>query len=190
MSDITASERRLIAALDRIDYSIDVSRARQAEAGPDHDGAPHGMRDDDALEAGLEAARLENERLNTDMARLHDRQAEAIAAAHAQLAEASARLTGAGREAARLAAANDDLTAANRALIAAQSGEGEAAAAVRLALEAEIESLRAARAAEIAQMDDVLTALEKLLGTPLRAASASARPADRPEPSLFGPEEA
>lgn len=184
MSDINASERRLIAALDRIDYSIDVSRARRVEAAQLLESAQAAALADDGLQARLSEAQLENESLSADMARLHQRQAEAIEAAQAQLAEANARLTGAGREAARLAAANEDLAAANRALVASAAGEGDAVAAVRRALEAEIESLRAARAAEIAQMEDVLTALEKLLGTSLKKA--------KPEGGtpLSGPEEA
>ncbi|WP_195759802.1 hypothetical protein [Paracoccus sp. S-4012] len=108
MSDLSASERRLLAALDRIDRSIDLIRAREAEApAPAAEGAS---------------------------------------------------------EAARLAAANDELIAANRALMAALDGQGGGEDASRRALEAEIEALKAARAAEIAQLGDVLGALEALTG--------------------------
>ena len=70
-----------------------------------------------------------------------------------------------GAEAARLAAANDALIAANRELIAAGDSP-DRIDAVRKALDAEIEALQAARAAEIAQMGEILAALETMLGVP------------------------
>ena len=66
-------------------------------------------------------------------------------------------------QAALLAAANDDLAAANRALIQAAAGEGDVIETVTVALEAEIEALRAARAAEAAQLGALMAEVERLL---------------------------
>ena len=154
MSDIAASERRLAAALDRIDYILENAPARPepSEAGS--------VADDSVLRSRLEDARAENARLAAELQVLRDKQGQTLDQA---LSDTRDRLTGAARETARLAAANDELAAANRALIAAQGSQDGGTAATQSAYEAEIESLRAARAAEIAQMGDLMAELERLL---------------------------
>ncbi|MCQ0969789.1 hypothetical protein MLD63_05020 [Paracoccus sp. TK19116] len=165
MSDIAASERRLAAALDRIDYVLENAPLRSEDPAVS-------TAEDSALQAQLAEARSENARLAADLQALHDAQGQAM---EQSLSDAGDRLTGAGREAARLAAANEELAAANRALIAAQGGD--AATATQAALNAEIESLRAARAAEIAQMGDIMAELERLLGSGEPGSPRSAEPA-------------
>ncbi|KGJ06330.1 hypothetical protein SAMN04487972_101233 [Paracoccus halophilus] len=155
--DLNASEKRLIAALDRIDHFLD----RAAAA-----GAP-------AAEQ-LQQSGDENRRLTDELAQLRTRQGET----HERLQEA-------GREAARLVAANEALAEANRALIA---GTGAPADAARRALEAEIESLRAAHAAEEGQMQDILAALDRMLGTPAPAPVTAV--ADKDEDAVVEPETA
>lgn len=135
MSDISVSERRLSAALDRIDQYLD-------RGGAVAGGTSAG------LQAELDAA--------------HER----IAALTAQVSQ---NPTGdndgqdMADHAARLAAANDELAAANRTLIQAAAGNGDRIEAVSVALEAEIEALRAARAAESAQLGALLAEVERLL---------------------------
>lgn len=125
MSDISVSERRLSAALDRIDQFLD-------RGGPVHAGHGPDLRED--LAAAQAQIRMLTDRLGRqDMA----------------------------EQAARLAAANDDLIAANRALI--EEAGGDMAEAVSRALEAEIEALRAARAAEAAQLGALMAEVERLL---------------------------
>lgn len=145
--DLNASEKRLIAALDRIDAFIDRAPEPRPDLAPDAGS-------DDAL-------RAENLRLSQELAVLHERQAELLASYESRLADANERLNVAGDEAARLAAANDALIAANRDLTAA---ENPGADQHRAALEAEIKALRAARAAEIGQMDDIIGTLDRMLG--------------------------
>lgn len=151
MNDIAKCEQRLSLALARIDQGIDrlQEAMRQEAAIPDPPADPQADADrgsDDPAKVG------------EGIADLHRRQ-------QAALDNARARLADAGAEAARLAAANDQLVAANRALIEAQGVEARSSAA-HDALEAEIEALQAARASEIAQMGDILTALEAMLGIP------------------------
>lgn len=145
--DLNASEKRLAAALDRIDRLID--RATQA--------APTDAADD----SRLQDSRAENQRLSQELAALHEQQAATLASCEARLAEAHGRLVAAGQEAARLSAANEELARANRALIeAAGLPQDEAGQA----LQAELESLRATRAAEIAQMGDIIDTLDRMAG--------------------------
>ena len=179
--DLTASEKRLIAALDRIDHFID--RATMARAiAPAPVAAEGGLAE---IEARLHAAQGENQRLSGELVLLHERQAALLANCETRLSDANERLSGAGLEAARLAAANEVLAEANRALIAAS---GLPADETRLALEAEIESLRAARAAEIAQMGDLLEALDRMIDTPApEQPEAGARPAPDMRASVAAP---
>lgn len=169
MSDLSTSERRLIVALDRLDYTVeqagrDLTRLR---ARPATRVAPM------AAAPPAPSLQAENRQLSDDVVALHDRQAATLEAMRERLEETLERLAGAGEHMARLAAANDGLSAANRDLIAAADGKAPAGDAardtVRAALEAEIESLRAARAAEIAQMGEILDALDRMLGTPAPA---------------------
>lgn len=143
MTDISVSERRLSAALDRIDQLLEAGLSRRA-TGPDQDAA-----------ARLDQALAENAQLK------HALEAQPLADGSPD--EAARRLAAATEQAVRLAAANDDLAAANRLLIEAASGDSDRVEAVSIALEAEIEALRAARAAEIAQLGDIMQELERLL---------------------------
>lgn len=153
MSEIAASERRLSAALDRIDQILETGRPRSAPA----DGA-----DDPGLRDALEAAQSENTRLKAEIAELRNGNG---APAEPAPGDGEDRLVEASEQAARLAAANDELAASNRALIetAAAQADGDSVTAIREALEAEIEALRAARAAEISNLGDIIIELERLL---------------------------
>ncbi|WP_208021200.1 hypothetical protein [Paracoccus alkanivorans] len=149
MSEITASERRLSAALDRIDQLLETGRFRSAQ--------PLAAGDPD-LRAALEATQAENARLRAEIAELR-KSPDAVASD-----DPGDRLFEAGEQAARLAAANDELAAANRVLIeTAAQADGDSVTAIREALEAEIEALRAARAAEISNLGDIIIELERLL---------------------------
>lgn len=143
MTDISVSERRLSAALDRIGQLLD----RGAATAPDAAMVPR---------ADLDRAHERIAHLTEQLARRGDEGEDADLAA----------------QAARLAAANDDLAAANRALILAASGDGDRVGAITVALEAEIEALRAARAAEAAQLGSLLAEVERLLAENEASAAA------------------
>lgn len=151
MSDIAASERRLSAALDRIDQLLETGVRPTAAAGEDQT-------------AKLNELRFENNRLKQELAALRE---AGSAQDPAPLADARARLATVEAEAARLVRANDELIAANRDLIAAAAGDasgGGSGDAIREALEAEISALRAARGAEIARLADIMAELDRALG--------------------------
>lgn|GEM_PF-1254111 len=164
-NDLNASEKRLIAALDRLDGFIDRMAATGAGAGP----APEGD------------IRQDNRDISDDLSALVDEQAEQLAELEARLVATDERLNVAGDEIARLAAANEALASANRELIASQPDSP--ADEVRRALQAEIDSLRAARVAEAGQMAEIADTLDRMLGEapPRQQAEApAAEPAGAP----------
>lgn len=175
MSDISANERRLIAALDRLDHAVErggqrLARLAAAAAGRAAESAP-------AQPAAAQAAAgpsLADQPASAELAALHDRQNATLEAMRTRLAEAHERLAASGEQAARLAAANEALAAANRQLIeAAEDWAGQGAGATQAALQAELEALRAARAAEIAQMGEIMDALDRMLGVDTTARRGS-----------------
>ena len=148
MSEISASERRLGAALERIDQMLE---ARSGRGGAEAELRAELARER-ARSAALEAQLAEAPAPQDD----HDHEGE--------LADLRARLDTAADNAARLAAANERLAAANRDLIDADATGGISDDEMREALESELEALRAARAAEMAQMSEIMAELERLLG--------------------------
>ena len=167
MSDISASERRLSAALDRLDQLLDTQPAAVPAAASGEDPAQIA-----ALTLQLEQLQAENDQL---------RQAPAVEAPAVQpdqdQDDLRRQLDEATQRNAEMAVANDQLAEANRNLIEAQETGGIGADEVRDALEAEVKALRAARQAEIAQMGEIMAELERLLG------DAQADDQQNPEPA-------
>lgn len=149
MSDIKASERRLAAALDRIDYLLETAAPRQGGAS----GA------DPALQARLDQALADNDRLQAALEAMRP----PLQSGDDLAATGDDRLIDLADHAARLSQANEELVAANRGLIEALAGQTDEVEAVAVALEAEIEALRAARAAEIAQIAEIMAELQRML---------------------------
>ena len=171
MSDISASERRLSAALDRLDQLLDTQPAAVPAAAPGEDPAQIA-----ALTRQLEQLQAENDQL---------RQAASVEAPVVQQDQDQdqdqddlrRQLDEATQRNAEMAVANDQLAEANRNLIEAQETGGIGADEIRDALEAEVKALRAARQAEIAQMGEIMAELERLLG------DAQADDQQNPEPA-------
>ncbi|MDO5646829.1 hypothetical protein [Paracoccus sp. (in: a-proteobacteria)] len=145
MTDIFASERRLSAALDRIDQLLEQAPQPHPTTGAD----PQVV---EQLTRQLDMAEAENNRM---AAMLADMQATDDGDLRARLAEAV-------ELAAQLSSANEDLMTANRDLTDAQGSASDDD--VRAAMQAEINALRAARAAEMSRMGDIMVELERLLG--------------------------
>lgn len=169
MGDLTDSENRLIAALDRIDYTIEraAERLRLAETAGASAPEPAGIAPAEAdldLLPQLDQLRTENAHLT-----------EALAAATARLELLNERLTQQGHEAARLVSTNEALSNANRNLLSRADSGGANPDEARLALEAELEALRQARAAEIAQFSEVLDTLDAILAESGRPANGRAK---------------
>lgn len=151
MSQVEELERRITAALDRIDRGVD-----RLGTGSDADRIAQ-------LHAELEDEKLAAAQLEERVKALHEKQDARIAELEAETgaqSEALARLDG---ELQRLRAVNDQLRASNSALREAnERGVGEPHL-INKAMLAELEGLRAARAADVAESAAILGALDKLL---------------------------
>ncbi|MDS9467599.1 hypothetical protein RGQ15_08430 [Paracoccus sp. MBLB3053] len=156
--DLNASEKRLIAALDRIDSFIDrTAGLRLSKDAP----APE---DDEDTAAQLQEARAQNQRLADELDALRASHSSAVAGFEARLGVMNDRLAETEQRAVELAAANEALSTANRALISAHPENG--ADQARSALEAEIESLRASRMAEMGKLGEIIDSLDQMFNDP------------------------
>lgn len=164
MSDIAEYERRISYALERIGRGVELLAARPPAA------PPQALSTDPAIEAAeltllrdaLAAERQANAQLSERVHAIREKQETTLATLERKLAQTARSLEAAQAEAARLQRANADLAAANRALLEAAGGVEPHL--VNRALQAELEGLRAARAAELAELNDILGTLEPILG--------------------------
>ncbi|SFR51394.1 hypothetical protein [Litoreibacter janthinus] len=146
MTDVTELEQRIITALDRIAYSAD--QIASAPAAPDADLVEELEieRDTNArlVEAGQQSlARME--RLETRVARLTD------------------RLEFLDAENKRLQAVMGALRETNKQLRTANAEHQGADTAINTALETENAALHAARAADLAEMEEILSDIAPLV---------------------------
>ncbi|MEL7082079.1 MAG: hypothetical protein AAGK82_11780 [Pseudomonadota bacterium] len=143
MSDIEDHEKRLTAALERISSGLDKL---------DADGSGEAA----ALKTELDEEKLANAQLQERLKTLTARQAAADEAAADKATQLDLELQ-------RLRQANSELRASNTALREANAkGVGEPHL-INKAMLAELEALRAARAAEIAEAESIIGALTPLL---------------------------
>ncbi|WP_322866146.1 hypothetical protein U5922_008050 [Aquicoccus sp. G2-2] len=153
MSQIEELERRMTAALDRIAAGVE---AFDAGGGTDPEELTR-------AKADLEDEKLATAQLEERIRALHEKQATKIAELAAQgagQAQAVARLDS---ELQRLRAANEQLRQSNAALREAnEQGVGEPHL-INKAMLAELEGLRAARAADVAETAAILDALGPLV---------------------------
>jgi uncharacterized protein involved in exopolysaccharide biosynthesis len=162
MSDLENLQQRLVSAMDRI----------SAGAASMPEGSGEGA-NTASLEQALEEERLTNAQLEERLRALKAKHDDDLAALRAELerpaapaaegeqAEALARLD---MELQRLRAANDQLRHANAALREAnQAGVGEPHL-INKAMLAELEGMRATRAADVAEVQAILATLDPLLG--------------------------
>lgn len=150
MSDIDALQGRLTAAMDRI-----AAAANGLEAA--------GADDTAALQAALEDEKLANAQLTERVRKLSEKHDSAIAEAKAAAQAAEARTAALDLELQRLRQSNEQLRQSNEDLRAAnEEGVGEPHL-INKAMLTELEALRAARAADIAEASSIIGALTPLL---------------------------
>lgn len=150
MSDITDLEKRINAALDRIAKGIE-TRGSAVDA----DAAAK----QESLLEELEIERATNERLITG----REKYAGQIERLETRMARLNERLNEIGAENERLQSVIAALRDNNDALRAANAEHRDGSDDAVKALEAEVSQLRAARAADLAEIDDVLSELQPLL---------------------------
>ena len=151
MSDIEELQRRITAAIDQIAFGLDKLGA-VASAGPDPDTL-----------AQLEDERTANAQLQERVRGLRVKHDTEISTLRAQVEEGDARMAQLDIELQRVRRANAQLTDACAALRDANAeGVGEPHL-INKAMLAELEALRAARAADVAEAAVILASLEPLV---------------------------
>ena len=151
MSDIEELQRRITAAMDQVAYGLDKLSAA-APAGPDPDTL-----------AQLEEERPANAQLQERVRGLRSKSEAEIAALRAKVEDGEARMTQLDIELQRVRRANAQLSTACAALRDANAeGVGDAHL-INKAMLAELEALRAARAADVAEASVILASLQPLI---------------------------
>ncbi|KPP84793.1 MAG: hypothetical protein HLUCCA08_12250 [Rhodobacteraceae bacterium HLUCCA08] len=160
MSELSELERRIAAGLDRIRAGLDGLQAPQMAA-PAPDGP--GDADIEALQRQLDEERTANAQLEERVRALKDRQDGRLADLERQVEQARGRATRMDRELQRLRQVNAELRDINSQLRDAVAREVSEPHLVNKAMLAELEALRAARAADVAELDQVMGELTGLL---------------------------
>lgn len=147
MSDIEELNSRIMAAMDRVAQGID-----KLDAG----GAAE-------LKQALEEEKQVNAQLTERVRVLGERQEQAIEALETRASEATARVSALDEEMQKLRQANSRLTKICHALREAnEEGVGEPHL-INKSMMVELESIRAMRGAEMAEADEIISALTPLL---------------------------
>ncbi len=150
MTNIDELQRRITAAMDRVAQGL--GKLDTATAGPDPE-----------LAQALEDERTANAQLTERVRTLRTRKENETATLRTQVEDGEARMAQLDIELQRVRRANAQLSDACAALRAAnQEGVGEPHL-INKAMLAELEGLRAARAADVAEASAILTALTPLL---------------------------
>ncbi len=154
MSDISELERRITAALDRAAQAMD----RLGVASGASDGA-----DAAALADELEAERVANAQLEERVRAIKEKQETMVAGLEAQVSRLRAHVESRDGDLSRMKAVGEELRRSNGALREANASALPDAALVNASLAAELDAVQSARAADRAEMDDILATLDPVL---------------------------
>lgn len=160
MSDISDFETRISAALDRIRKA-----AERGAAMPDAPAAPQtkDTTDLEALRSQLDEERAANAQLEERVKLLKQRQDGKLSELEASVEANRKRAAGMDRELQRLRQVNADLRDINEQLRKAVEAGVSEPHLVNKAMMAELEALRATRAADAAEMDAILGELRPII---------------------------
>ncbi len=150
MSNIEDLQARITAALERLAKGVD-----RLDPGSGGDVA--------ALEAQLEEERVASAQLQERLRALKEKQAAELKAAEAQTQETRARIDALDVELQRLRKSNTALREANAALREANEAGVADPGLINKSMLAELEAMRAARSADVAEASAILSALAPLL---------------------------
>lgn len=165
MSDIEELQRRITAAMDRVAVGLDGL------------GTDTGA-DTTELEQALEDEKTVNAQLSERIRALTQRQDADLAAANAQADIVTGRLTEMDTELQRLRSANNALRQSNEDLRQAnEAGVGDAHL-INKAMMAELEGLRATRAADVSEMNTIIDTLTPLIQTENQTPSEPQTPSE------------
>ncbi|GGH60307.1 hypothetical protein GVY41_16840 [Frigidibacter albus] len=161
MSDITEYERRIAAALERIGHGVE-ALAQPVAVAPEP--APAGDAGEViALREALESERAANAQLVERVRAIKEKQDSTIGALERRVAKLTAQLETGGLDAAKLRRANTQLSDASQALREAMAAALPEPHLINKAMLAELEALRALRASDAAEMEEILAELKPFL---------------------------
>ena len=152
MSELEELQRRIVGALDRAGQALD----RLTTAAPD-------TGDSAALQAELEAERMANAQLEERVRAIKEKQETHVAGLEAEVAKLREALAARDGEVQRMRSVNDELRASNRALREANAQGLAEPHLVNSSMMSELEALRERRAADRAEIDEILSTLEPAL---------------------------
>jgi len=159
MSDTTQAEARITAALERIKQGLEaLPQAAPAASAPEADGP-----DVSALQAKLDEERTANAQLEERVKVLKERQDGKLAELEAAVETGRARSARMDRELQRLRQVNAELRDNNSQLREALTKGVSEPHLVNKAMLAELDALRATRAADAAEMDAILEELTPII---------------------------
>ena len=153
MSEITELERRITDALARIDAGVDSLG---------QGGAGESTGDTAALQEALEAEKAANAQLEERVAAIKDKQETLIKDLEKQISDLTATVARQEEDAKTLIALNNELREATEAQQATPGAKD--AELVNKALQTELEALRTARKADLAELETIMTELKPLIG--------------------------
>lgn len=160
MDDLSELERRITLALERIGQGLGALKA----GGHEIEAPAANSAEADALRQALDDERTANAQLTERVRAIKDKQESVVAALERTVARLTEQLDTQGRELQRQRRLNGQLTDTNRALSqAAEQGLSEPHL-LNKAMMTELEALRIQRAAEMAEMDEILNELKPLIG--------------------------
>ena len=152
MSDIAELERRITAALDRAGTAMERLSAATGDSG-----------DVEAMKAELEAERVANAQLEERVRAIKEKQETMVAGLEAEVIRLKDSVRTRDKEMRRVQAVNAELRASNAALREANAQGLADAELVNEAMGSELDELRAQRAVERAEIDEVLATLDPIL---------------------------
>ena len=152
MSDISEFERRITAALDRAQQALE---QLSADAGDGGDTA--------GLTAELEAERVANQQLEERVRAIKDKQETMVAQLEEDVSRLKDALKTRDEEVQAMRGVNENLRASNTALRDANAQGLAEPGLVNASMVTELDSLRAARAADRAEMEENLATLTPTL---------------------------
>ncbi|NNE87556.1 MAG: hypothetical protein HKN27_05725 [Silicimonas sp.] len=150
MSDISDLERRITSALDRATKALEQLSVASEESGPD-------------LSAELEAERVANRQLEERVRAIKEKQENTVTALEREVADLKDALATRDADVQQMRAVNASLRETNTALRDANAKGLPEPKLIDQSMSSELESLRAARAAQQAEIEEILATLEPVL---------------------------
>ncbi len=165
MNDFAGLEQRINLALERIGAGLDAldagALAPVAGAGGSDGAADERLAE---LQEALESERTTNAQLTERVRAIREKQETMVGALEKKVAHLTEQVDTLTQDLQLMKKVNDELADANHALRTA-AAEGIAdPELLNAAMLTELQALRAARAADVAEMDDILSELKPLIG--------------------------